>query len=336
MTRIAFLSTAHVHTRSFLQNVVKATDGRSLCAIWDDIPARGQQFAAEFQTAFMPDLDAVLTQSGADAFIICAENTRHLPLIEKAVTTRKPVFCEKPLATTTAEAKQIVRLVRKNKVKMMSGYFQPFSGTMRAVAEMLRQNAFGKVTRVSFRNAHHAAYGHWFDSPDVKWFADPALAGGGALMDMGTHAVHLLRTLFGPVAEVWASTANHAGVYPAVDDYGVMHLKFASGVFGTVEAAWTQTGGPGGLEVVGSEKTLWNNGNQYTVSAPKQEPAPVLALAERPSRVDRLVGIVQKTVSDNEVQSDFAAAIDSVAIMESAYKSSRNGKWTKVPSIRGI
>jgi predicted dehydrogenase len=336
MTRIAFLSTAHIHTKSFLQNVVKATDGRSLCAIWDDVPARGQQFAAEFKTAFMPDLDAVLTQSGADAFIICAENTRHLPLIEKAVTTRKPIFCEKPLATTTAEAKQIVRLVRKNKVKMMSGYFQPFSGTMLAVAEMLRRNAFGKVTRVGFRNAHHAAYGRWFDSPDVKWFTDSALAGGGALMDMGTHAVHLLRTLFGPVTEVWASTANHAGVYPAVDDYGVIHLKFASGVFGTVEAAWTQTGGPGGLEVVGSEKTLWNNGNQYIVSAPKQEPAPVTALADQTSRVDRLVGIVQKTVPDNEVQSDFAAAIDSVAIMESAYKSSQKGKWTKVPSIRAI
>jgi myo-inositol 2-dehydrogenase/D-chiro-inositol 1-dehydrogenase len=336
MTRIAFLSTAHIHTKSFLQNIVNATDGRALCAIWDDVPDRGQRFAAEFNTAFMPDLDAVLTQSGADAFIICAENTRHLPLIEKAVTARKPIFCEKPLATTTAEAKRIVRLARANKTRMMSGYFQPFSGTMRAVAEMLRQNEFGKVTRVLFRNAHHAAYGRWFDSPDLKWFTDPALAGGGALMDMGTHAVHLLRTLFGPVTEVWASAANHAGVYPAVDDYAVAHLKFASGVFGTVEAAWTQTGGAGGLEVVGSEKTLWNNGAQYVVSAPKQQPTPIIPLADQPTRVDRLVGIVQKTVPDSEVQSDFAAAIDSVAIIESAYKSSLKGKWTKVPSIRGI
>jgi predicted dehydrogenase len=336
MIRIAFLSTAHIHTRSFLQNIAKAADGRTLCGIWDDVPDRGQRFAAEFNTTFIPDLDAALNQSGADAFIICAENTRHLPLIEKAVTTRKPIFCEKPLATTTAEAKQIVRLTRANKVRMMSGYFQPFSGTMRAVAEMLRLNEFGQVTRVSFRNAHHAAYARWFDSPDLKWFTDPALAGGGALMDMGTHAVHLLRTLFGPVTEVWASAANHAGVYPAVDDYAVVHLKFASGVFGTVEAAWTQTGGPGGLEVVGSAKTLWNNGTQYMVSAPQQQPAPIVPLADQPTRVDRLVGIVQKTVSDAEVKSDFAAAIDSVAIIEAAYKSSQKGKWTKVPAIRGI
>jgi hypothetical protein len=41
----------------------------------------------------------------------------------------------------------------------------------------------------------HAAYGRWFDSPDLAWFTDPTLAGGGAFMDMGTHAVHCLRSL---------------------------------------------------------------------------------------------------------------------------------------------
>ncbi len=72
-------------------------------------------------------------------------------------------------------------------------------------------------------------------------------------MDLGTHALHLLRTLFGPVREIWADFANQSGIYPEVEDYGVAHLRFASGVFGEVEAAWTQTGGIGGLTIIGSQ-----------------------------------------------------------------------------------
>ena len=111
-------------------------------------------------------------------------------------------------------------------------------------------------------------------------------------MDMGTHAVHLLRALFGPVTEVWATLGNQSGIYREVDDFGIAHLRFASGVLGTVEAAWTQTGGIGGLEVVGSDKALWNNGKDYVTGEPKVGPSPLAPLQARPSSVDRLVAAI--------------------------------------------
>jgi len=333
MANIAILSTAHIHTRSFIDNLTKATDGRRVLTIWDDVVDRGRRYAEQCGATFEPDLKRVIRDRRVDGFLICAENTRHLPVLRQALKTGKPVFCEKPLCTTVADIRRIQALLAKRPAPLFCGYFQPHSAVMQGVDALLTSRAFGAVTRVGFRNAHHAAYGHWFDNPDLQWFTNPELAGGGALMDMGTHAVHLLRTLFGPVTEVWATLRNESGIYPAVDDFGVAHLRFASGVLGTVEAAWTQTGGPGGLEIVGSEKTLWNNGREYVTGAPKQETVAVPAAPAKPDRVDRLVAVIRGVIPAAELQKDLAATMDAVAIMEAAYKSNRTGRWTRVATV---
>lgn len=328
MFKIAAVSTAHVHTRGYLENLTREHDDRALCAVFDDVAERGRAFADEFGAPFVDDLAALTSDAAVDGFVVCAENTRHRPLLEALIPAGKPIFCEKPLTTTVADARRVADLLEQHGTKLMCGYFQPFSGVMQAAAKLLADGAFGEVTRVGFRNAHHAAYGRWFDRPEVAWFHDPALSGGGAMMDMGTHAVHLLRTLFGPVDAVWSVQANQAGIYPAVDDYGLAHLRFSSGMFGTVEAAWTQTGGIRGLEIVGSAKTLWNTGSGYVMGGPGEDPVPVEPLAGRPSRVDRLIGALNGEVTDDELQADLAAAVDAVAIMQAAYES--NGAWTDV------
>ncbi|MEM6459625.1 MAG: Gfo/Idh/MocA family oxidoreductase, partial [Planctomycetota bacterium] len=250
MTRLAFVSTAHIHTEGFIEALVSGEAEGVVHAVWDDVPDRGRRYAEQAGCGFTADLQAVVEDPAVDAFVVCAENTRHLPLLERLLPRGKPVFCEKPLATSADDARTIARLQQRYGTPLLSGYFLPFDAPMRAAAAALREQRFGRLTHLTYRNAHHAAYGRWFDGPDVRWFTDPALAGGGALMDMGTHAVHALLTLAGPVTSVWASTANVTGRYPGVDDYGVIQLRFASGVLGRAEAGWCFTGGFRGLEAV--------------------------------------------------------------------------------------
>jgi predicted dehydrogenase len=328
---IAFLSTAHIHTRGFIENFLKAADGRKVAAVWDDVPERGRRYAALANAAFAPDLDAVLADRSIDGFIITAENTRHLPLLRKALPVGKPVFCEKPLVTSRAELAEVEALLQKHSTPLVCGYFHPFGPLLLAAAELVNAGAFGRITRVRYRNAHHAAYGHWFDNPEVAWFHDPALSGGGAFMDMGTHAIHALRTLFGPVREVLAVIGNDSGIYPACDDNGIALLKFAGGILGTVEAAWTQTGGIGGLEITGSEKSLWNTAEGYVTGSPGK-PAEALApaAAGKPACVDRLIAVIKGGIPAAELQADLAACLDAVAIMESAYASAKSGRWETV------
>ena len=333
MINIALLSTAHTHTRGYLEAIAQH-ERAQLVAIWDDMAERGQHFAGQYGAEFSGELDAVIGRDDVDGFIICAENTRHLPLLEAAVPAGKPIFCEKPFTARTAEAAKALKLIRTCGTVVHMGYFQPFSGIMQGIARELAVGALGTVTHARFRIAHHAAYGRWFDAPEVAWFCDPELAGGGAFMDMGTHAVHLVRTLLGPVEKAIATIGNASGVYPRVDDNGTALLRFASGVLGTVEASWVQTGGPGGLEITGSEGTLHSDAQAgYVIASPGKDPRPVAEGESRPTQVDRLIAAIEGKLSTAEFEADLQCAADAVAIIEACYESSRLGSWVEVPAV---
>lgn len=333
MPNIAFLSTAHTHTKGFLKAVSEKEDC-NVVAIWDDMESRGQEFANAYGAAYSSDLDAVIGRDDVDGFIVCVENTRHLPLLKAAIPTKKPIFCEKPFTTTVDDALEAVALIREHNTIVHMGYFQPFSAEMQGVIAHVKSGALGNLTHARYRNAHHAAYGHWFDSEALAWFADPALAGGGAFMDMGTHAVHLMRTILGPVTEVLATISNVSGIYPNVDDNGVAMFRFENGVVATVEGSWVQTGGPRALEVVGSEATLFPIPDRgFVTQKPREEPVDVAQGTERPTRVNRLVSAINGDLSQDELDADLDCAIDAVAIMEACYKSNESKQWEPVAKV---
>jgi predicted dehydrogenase len=332
--RLGFVSAAHIHTRPYLEGILRAQDGRSVHAIWDNVPDRGRRHADLAQTRFEPDLEALLRDSAVDAFVVCAENTRHLPLLKRVVAAGRPVFCEKPLVTTMSDAREVAALLRSARAPVVTGYFLPFTSEHQAVAELLAQNAFGRITHFRIRNSHGGAYAKIFDSPDLRWFTEPTLAGGGAFMDVGAHAVHLARVLFGRATEARAVIRNASGIYPGCDDTGVAHLKFANGVIGMIEASWIETGGENGLEVSGAEQSLWKSGGHYVVGHHGRiEPKPLTSSVPRPLQIDRLVAAARGELSSVEIAADLAASLDAVAIMEACYTSARSGEWEEVAVI---
>lgn len=333
MINIALLSAAHIHTRGFLEDIAKRENCK-LVGIWDDVADRGRRYASEFQSTFEPDLEKMIANPDVHGFIVCAENTRHLPLLKAAIPAGKPIFCEKPFTTSSADARVAMGLARKHNTVVHMGYGVPFGPAIHGLAMLLEQVAVGKITHVRYRNSHNACYGRWFDSPDLQWFTRPDLAGGGAFMDLGTHAVHALRSVLGPVNRVMATIGNVSGVYPQVDDFGRALFEFASGVRGYVEASWIQQGGPGGFEVAGSKGVIWDiPGKGLQLCIPKAEPQPMPAAEAKPSRVGRLVAAIEGTLTREELDADLQCAADAVAIMEACYESARTGRWTDVPKV---
>lgn len=317
--RIAFLSTAHIHTKGFIENILGADDGRRVAAVWDDDAARGGRYAEMAGAPFRASLDAVLDDPGVDGFAICAENTRHLELLRRALRTGKPVFCEKPLLVDPAALDEVLELARKHGSVLISGYFMPFSPGAGGLARFLAEGEAGRPTRIRMVNAHHAAYGRWFDNPDLAWFADPELAGGGAFLDLGTHAFHLVRTLFGAGRVVWAHVRNHSGVYPRVDDAGTAVLELDSGAVATVEASWIRQGGVNGLEIQTDRGALVPSGEGFSFHAPGQPAREVPPGDPRPTRMDRLVAAIRGEVPAADLQADLDAIADAVRWMADAY-----------------
>ncbi len=328
MTRISFLSTAHIHSQPWIESIAKATDGRRLHLVWDDVPERGRRHAALAGGTFEPSLDKVLADAATDGFVIASENAPKQPLLTRALATGKALLCEKPVALTVAQADEIAALIERHGTTMVNGYVYPFMGCYQAVMRLLADRAFGQVTHVSFRNAHGGAWLRWFDDAALAWFHDPAKAGGGGLLDEGTHGLHLLRWLFGPVKRVWATHRNLSGQYPSADDFGVIHLDFASGVFGTVEGSWVQTGGPKGLQICGSEAALSaDKPDEYRLHHRGGATTPVAHAASSPGEIDRLVAAIRGTLDRDEHRTDLVAALDAARIMAAALTSARDGRW---------
>jgi len=350
MIRFALLSGAHTHTAGYLNLLKERESSQSqeggetlrLVVVWDDLERRGREIAAEMGCEFCSDLDTAL-QRDLEAVIICADNAHHRTLVEAAAKRGLDIFCEKPMALTVEEADSMLAAIRQAGVLAVFGYVQPFDSLGLTVRKLLAEGSIGAVTYLHARNAHHAAYGRWFDRESHRWFTEPERAGGGAFLDMGTHAVHYVRTLFGPVRSVMATISNKSGVYPQVDDFGIAVLEFACGVTGVVEASWVCTAGPRGLEVIGSRGRL----EAYT-GVPDGERVKLIPfadnrtgdpifcepLAPQPSRLERLVALREGRIERAEAEADLLCCRDAVAIMQAAYESAKSGRKVDLKSDR--
>ena len=254
--RLAFVSSAHIHTKDFMRQIADPGLDAVVHAVWDDVPERGKAYAEKAGCAFVDDLDALVADDAVDGFLVCDATVHHMARLEKVLPAGKPTLCEKQVVGNATEAQRVRSLVEQHGTALCSGYFQPYVAPNSAILKAVDDGVFGQITHASYCNAHHAAYGRWFDSPELEWFTQPALALGGAMIDMGTHAVQWLSLLLGEAEQAWGAVGNASGEYPDVDDWGVGQVKFKNGAFGRVEASWVRHGGGGPIELWGTQGAL--------------------------------------------------------------------------------
>lgn len=337
MKTLGFVSTAHIHFKSFAEDIASRGEAVRIGAIWDDDDDRGRRNADRHGADFVTELAALTARPDLDGFVVCAPNNQRIALLRRLAVTGKPVMCEKPLALTAEEARDIRELIRVQQMVVTTGYFRQSYGVYQAAVGLLRTGALGTITHARFRNAHDGAYRRIFDDPDVAWMRDPVIAGGGGALDMGAHALHLLAWLFGPAGEVWATISNRSGLYPEVDDFGVIHIRFASGVLATAEAGWINIEGPGELTVFGSAGSLHavdvdDRVDAFILDAGKQRQA-VTGPPSGPRGIGRLLAAMDGNIPEAELAQELDAAAEAAAMMEAAYRSNGTGSWQSVERV---
>ena len=178
-----------------------------------------------------------LLDLGLDAVVIATPSALHAAQSIRALECGAAVFCQKPLGRTAAEARAAVDAARAADRLLCVDLSYRFTEGMRRIREIVRAGGLGRVYAIDL--VFHNAYG-----PDKPWFYDPALAGGGCVMDLGVHLVDLaLWTLDWPeVAGVSARLL--AGGEPlgrrvdAVEDYGLATLELATGTVVQLACSW--------------------------------------------------------------------------------------------------
>jgi predicted dehydrogenase len=178
-----------------------------------------------------------ILDASVDGVVIATPSALHAEQSIRALERGAAVFCQKPLGRTAAEARAVVDAARAADRLLCVDLSYRFTEGMRRIREVVRSGELGRVFAVDL--VFHNAYG-----PDKPWFYDPALSGGGCVMDLGVHLVDLaLWTLdFPEVAEV--SATLFAGGEPLgsrrdrVEDYASASLGVSTGTAVQLACSW--------------------------------------------------------------------------------------------------
>lgn len=226
--RVGLVGAAHVHAPSFISSL-QGNPKAEFVGIWDDQAERGEALAAQFDTHYTADLGTLLGQ--VDAICIASENMRHLEHLKAAVKAGRHALCEKPIAPNADHAQQIEVLADSPGLVLATAFPCPFSPNFTAAQSRVENGDIGTLLAACCTNQGRCPFG---------WFTDPALSGGGAMIDHVVHVADLLRRLFGPeVAHVQAQIGNgHYG--QQWDDMAMVTVGFDSGAFASIDSSWNR------------------------------------------------------------------------------------------------
>jgi predicted dehydrogenase len=214
---------------------VRATPGTELTAVVNHRPESAAAFADEFGVPCVyGTVEELLTAGEVDALLVNTPNALHAAQTIAALRAGVAVMVEKPMAMNAAEAEAMVAAAKQSGATLMVAHCWRFEAEARWLRAQVVAGRLGRVIRTKGYGVH-VAWG------PQGWFTDQALAGGGALADMGIHAIDTARYLLGdprPLS-VYARISTEYGGY-AVDDTGVLIVNWDGGVSSYIESGWWQ------------------------------------------------------------------------------------------------
>ncbi len=210
-----------------------------------DLPEEVQQFTS---------LAEMLRQAQIDAVYIATPNHLHCVQAVTCLEADRHVLCEKPMATTSEDAEAMVRAAQRTGKVYATAFDQRFHPAHQAIQQLIRNQLLGTITQVKID------YACWLPAdwaPD-NWRVDRSKAGGGAIIDLAPHGLDLLETLLNDRIVELTLYAQRAVHSYAVDDGGVLLLRFARGTLGTLHVGYNRPDAfpRRRLEIIGTERML--------------------------------------------------------------------------------
>jgi predicted dehydrogenase len=256
------------------------------------------------------DWEAVAVDASIDAVVIGTPNAFHAPQAIAALEAGKHVLVEKPMAVSVAECDAMIAAAEGSRASLMVAHCWRFHPDVVAMRDRIARGELGEIVKTRGYGVHAG----WGPS---GWFVDRALAGGGALPDMGVHAIDTARFLLGdpsPV-RVCAAIGTRYGDYD-VDDDGILLISWTQGTNSVVESGWWQPHKEG-LE---AETEVYGTGG-YARIFPREEPSEDYEHCTQPmytAQMQEFLGAIEDGRQPRPSGADGRAVIE---IVEAAYAS---------------
>src|SRR5215211_3704026 len=203
-------------------NVLARDERTQLTAVYDVDAQSAETLAATHNcTAVATTLELL---ERCDAVFITTPNTQHVSLSIASIETGKHVFCEKPLATSVADAERVFKRASEGRGVFQVGHNRRFAPVYATLKRMLAETHPPHSAHVKMNRG---------ELLKPEWTGDPAVT-GGFLYETPIHMFDMMRFLFGEVESLHAAGSTHE--YKEVDDFSVL-LKFTSGMHATLATA---------------------------------------------------------------------------------------------------
>jgi predicted dehydrogenase len=252
--RWGVIGSGGIARRRTIPEGIAAASNAVLAAVFDLDGEANRAVAAQFGGQPVASLEDLL-KADIDAVYIASPANAHYRQALAAAGARKHIFCEKPLGMSVAEAEQMAAAARQENVHFGAAFMMRFHSQHQAAKKIVDDGGLGKPVY------GRAQLSCWYPPMPGAWRQDPALGGGGSLIDMGGHCVDLLEMFFGPVGRVSCFTRNSVQAYKS-EDSAVVLLEFACGALGTVDTFFciTDEGSKNALELHGSTGSILAEG----------------------------------------------------------------------------
>jgi predicted dehydrogenase len=292
---------------------------------------------------------------------ITAPNALHPEIALAAIAAGKHVYCEKPLAPLASEAREMAEAAERAGIKTQVGFNYLCNPMIVCARDIIAGGELGEIR--SYRGVHAEDY--MADASSPFTFRHDSV-GGGALADLGSHALATAEFLLGPISRVMGDCVTAISKRPdgkgasravEVDDIGRAFLRFESGATGSVEANWIATGrkmqhdfeiyGTKGALIFSQERfnelhfysgadTAGRTGFRRIEAGPEQPPygrfcvAPGHQLGFNDLKAIEVAGYLDAIAGKRSEPFNFRSGLRVQTLVEAIQKSSQAARWLDV------
>ena len=204
-------------------------------------PERQTYVRANFpRSEVVSELDALLNDAEVDAVIVATPAASHHALAKQALESGKHVFVEKPLATSTEQADELVSLAAKAGKTLMVGHTFLYNAAVRYAKKLLADESLGQLYYI---------YSQRLNLGQVR-------SDVNAWWNLAPHDVSIMMYLMNDELPVSVSAVGVSYIQPGIEDVVFATLKWASGVTGHIHVSWLDPDKIRKMTLVGSRKMV--------------------------------------------------------------------------------
>lgn len=250
VVRIGIIGCGGIANGKQMPSLAKVKEAQ-LVAFCDIVEERAVKAASEYGidgADVYTDFNELLNDSSIDVVHVCTPNKSHSIISIAAMEAGKHVLCEKPMAKTAKEAREMVEVAKRTGRKLTIGYDNRYRNDSLYLKELVEQDELGEVYYAKAHAVRRRAVPTW------GVFLNEEEQGGGPLIDIGTHAIDLtlwtmnnykVKSVVGNVYYKLSNTENAANAFGpwdpkefTVEDSAFAFITMENGATVTLEASW--------------------------------------------------------------------------------------------------